>query len=303
MPYGRRSSFSKSRRHSSKSRNSASSTIARAWKRRNQRRKSLVSRTIQANRRACRKLARTVETKILSDTQATVGTLFGGQFNDNIRVDNAGQETVAAIPFFADIFRGMDVGSKINERIGAWVQMKSFTMKYCVSIETNGPAHYTLMLVHDQQPDGPAGVSALLDYTGAAPPPNNYLDLSFLNLDQVGSDGRFKVLWKKKMTLSLPATKVNGTAVPVMIQGAAAGDTMRPAYQPILVGQTSKSYPSQITSSVTLKLPYKINYGQTGSKVPTNQTVRLLAWCTPRSGFPQPSCRLQYYIRVRYKDA
>lgn len=312
MPYGRRSF--RRRRYSRKSRSHASSTIARAWKRRKRSRTGLLSRTVQANRRAVKRVSKSVETKVLQDTQAIAGNLFRGQYNDSISVDKDGQETVANLPFFADILGGLQVGPLSSDRIGAWVQLKSLTMKYCVSLTAaQSNAYYTIMMIHDSQPDAASGLSGVFQYTGAPPPPNNALDLSFLDLDHVGTDGRFKILWKKRHRLSLPATKVTGTTVPPIgtaqaanVPPGTAGGTWsnvgQLSYTPNLVGNTCKSYPASITSSVTLKLPYKLNYGKTGLN-PANQTIRLCAFCTMPGGAAQPLTRLQYYIRVRYKDA
>lgn len=305
MPYGRGRSFGKSRRYSRKSRYHAASTISRAWKRRRRRKTGLLSRTAQANRRAVKKLSKSVETKMIESTQATAANQFSGQFSDNIQLDNRGQEVISALPFFADILSGMGVGPSSSQRIGSWIQLKSITMKYTAECLQLGPAFLTLMLVHDSNPILAGGVTELLSFSGAVPFTNNFLDNSFQNLDQTGKDGRYKILWRKRHRLSEPTNRIAGTPVPPITttQQAWGGDVQRPQYIPShLLG--AKAYPSVVNGSVTLKLPYKVNYG-TGplSIQPFNQTLRLCGWVTTQTGLAVPTTRLQYYIRVRYKDA
>lgn len=310
MPYGRRSY--RGRRYSRK-RSAAASTISRAWKRRRARRQGLISRTVQANRRTCRRIAKSIETKVIDTTQGTVANLFGGQYSENVVVDNRGQEVGSNIPFGADLWSGMITGPDSNERNGSWIQMKSLTIKYGLSCISRGPARYTLLLVHDQMPELASSLGGVLQFTGVtAPNPiNNYNDMAFQNLENTGKMGRYKILWRKTHLLSQPdvlkastadaiTTSLGGTP-PNTFSNVTQLATTRYTWQ-----GTQKQYPSYVVGSHTLKLPYKINYGVSGTAdSPMNQTIRLMAFCTPQTGAatPLPQVRLQYYCRCRYKDA
>ena len=49
-------------------------------------------------------------------------------YNDAINLDKDGVEAAAAIPFCPSLLR-----IPVQRRQGAWVQMKSMTLKYCVT--------------------------------------------------------------------------------------------------------------------------------------------------------------------------
>lgn len=300
MPFRRRT---RRRRYSIKSRAHAASTISKAWKRRRRSKTGLVSRTAQANRRAVKRLSKSVETKLIQDTQATPANQFSGQFSDNITVDNRGVDTGSAQVFFADLLSGLAQGAGTQERVGAWIQLTSLTLKYYLTGITDCPAHFTLMLVHDQRPAVQGSLADVLDFTGAAPFVPNAYDMAFQNMSNVGKDGRFKILWKKVHKLSDSSSWNNVDVVPAITQ-APSGSVMRPQYTAREWQQQDKQYPSYLTGSVTLRLPYKINYGMANASIqPFNQTLRLLAFCTAPPGLPQPDVRMGYYTRVRYKDA
>ncbi len=302
MPFRRRT---RRRRYSIKSRAHAASTISKAWKRRRRSKTGLVSRTAQANRRAVKRIQKSVETKLIQDTQATPANQFSGQYSDNVNVDNRGVDAGSALPFFADLLSGLAQGTGTQERVGAWIQLTSVTVKYWLAGINGCPAHYTLFLVHDKTPSQQGNIADLLDFPGAAPIIQNAYDMAFQNMSNVGKDGRFKILWKKvhKLSDSSSWNNVDGP-VPAITQ-APSGTVMRPAYGPVRTWQQQdKMYPSYLTGSVTLKLPYKINYGMANASVqPFNQTLRLMALCTAPPGLPQPDVRMGFYTRVRFKDA
>lgn len=309
MPWGH-----KNRKYRGRGRRSAAATsIARAWRAKKRRKAGLYERTVLSNRRTLKTLKKSVETKMCDDNQATQALQFAGQFNDAILVDQDGQEVGAAIPFAGDLLY-MEQGAKSNERVGAWVQLKSMTMHYCVTIPQNRPCElcwYQILVVLDRSPllgASLVGATGLLaGPAGVVAPPNNKLALAFQNLAETGKDGRFKILARRKHTLSNFLTSSTNslgvqTTVPVMTQ-AAVGNIMRPQYTTNMVKQQSKSYPKSVIGSINLKLNHKINYGPDVSVQPSNQTIRIFAFQCAPTGDTQPRAILQYYTRVRYKDA
>lgn len=241
---------------------------------------------------------------MIDTTQGTAADLFSGQYSENVTVDSRGQEVGAAIPFAPDLWHGMVTGPDSNERTGQWVQMKSMTIKYGLTAISGGPARYTLLLVHDQQPEIAGSLGGVLEFTGASPPVANYNDFAYQNLDHTGKSGRYKILWRKTHVLSLPDHMYLSTGDP--ITQANVGTVMQPALTTHTWQLRQKLNTSYVVGSHTLKLPYKINYGVSGTAdSPVNQTIRLMAFCTSNSGLGgvQPVVRLQYYCRCRYKDA
>lgn len=312
MPYRRR--HGKFNRRRSGRRSGAATSISRAWRSRKRRKTSLISRTAQSNRRQIRRLSKAVETKVLQAEQATPAQQFAGQWSDRVQVDETGQEVGAAIPFAGDLlYCTQGVGQ--DQRIGAWIQLKSMTMHYCINCPTNMPTPdcwYELFVVLDREPllgaslTGAAGVLAL---ETAAPAPNNKLSLAFQNLGTTGMANRFKILARKKHRLS-SATTLPVNVPPITTSAASGGappvtygDVSRSAYPHGVATQYPRSYPQYINGSVNLKLSHKINYGPDVSVQPSNQTIRVMAFqCNP-AGIALPQCRLQYYSRVRFKDA
>lgn len=307
--------FAPKRRHRRRHarRHSAATTIARAWRNRKRRKAGLYERTVLSNRRVCQKLKKQVETKMVDSNQATAALQFAGQFNDAVLVDDDGQEVGANIPFAGDLLY-MEQGSKSNERVGAWIQLKSMTVHYCVTIPQTRPCEldwYQIFVVLDRSPTlgaslvGSAGL--LQGPPGLVGPPNNKLALWFQNLAETGKDGRFKILARRKHTLSnfqTSSTTSLGTqsTVPQMTQET-VGNMMRSQYTNYMVKQQSKSYPKSVIGSINLKLNHKINYGPDVSVQPSNQTIRIFAFQCAPTGDNQPQAILQYYTRVRYKDA
>jgi len=310
MPYRRHGKFS-SRRRSGR-RSGAATSISRAWRSRKRRRTSLVSRTAQSNRRQIRRLNKAVETKVLQAEQATPAQQFAGQWSDRVQVDETGQEVGAAIPFAGDLlYCAQGVGQ--DQRIGAWIQLKSMTMHYCITTPSNLPTDdcwYELFVVLDREPllgASLTGAAGVLSLETGAPPPNNKLSLAFQNLGTTGTANRFKILSRKKHRLS--SAHASAQTVPAIttvgIQGPPVtyGNVTRPAYDRYAFSQHPRSYPQYINGSINLKLSHKINYGPDVSVQPSNQTIRVFAFqCNP-AGITLPQCRLQYYTRVRFKDA
>lgn len=299
MPYRR--NF---RRNPRRSR--AASKIGRAWRNRKRRKTGLVARTALSNRRQIRQMNKSVETKVLQDTQAIPAQQFSGQYADSISVDNTGQEVGAAIPFAGDLLH-CNQGSGNDERVGQWIQLKSLTMHYCIYAPPATPtqdAWYELFVVLDRSPTLGAsltGAEGVLWLSSAAPAPNNKLALAFQNLAETGKKGRFKILARKRHRLS---NYVNvAIAVPPILTAVNGTSSNRDTYMNQTAGQTPKSYPEYVQGSINLKLSHKINYGPDVSVQPTNQTIRVMAFqCNP-AGLAQPRCVLQYYTRIRYKDA
>lgn len=303
MPFRRRRhTFHRHRR-----RHHAASKIGRAWRARRRRRTGLLTRTALANRRTIRRITKAVETKVVDDNQANANSTFEGQYADDIVVDNTGQEVAANIPFAGDLLY-LNQGSASNKRVGSWIQLKSLTMHYCVTLPVSrgcDMCQYELFVVLDRSPTLGAsltGATGLLTLESANPAPQNALALAFQNLAETGKHGRFKILARKRHVLSnfLPSSSTL-TQVPAITQ-AAAGQVMRPLYNEEVVQQRSRSYPCSITGSINLKLGYKINYGPNTAVQPTNQTIRIMAFQTAPTGRPIPQAVLQYYTRVRYKD-
>lgn len=314
MPYRRygRKYSGRSRRYGRRHA-AAASKIGRAWRVRKRRRTGLLTRTALANRRQIRRINKSVETKVLRGEQATPAQQFSGQWSDRVTVDNTGQEVGAAIPFAGDLLYCTQ-GTGQDERVGAWIQLKSLTMHYCISTTAlNQPTPdcwYEIFVVHDKEPLQGAslvGAAGVLQLDTANPAPQNALMLAFQNLGETGKEGRFKILARKKHRLSSYTT--SGQAVPAIITvptgtpPTVIGNVQRPQYLDANARQMARSYPAFVRGSINLKLGYKINYGPDVSTQPSNQTLRVMAFqCNP-TGLATPATVLQYYTRVRFKDA
>jgi hypothetical protein len=297
MPYTRR------RRPHRGHRRRAAGSIQKAWRNRKRRKIGLVQRTLMANRQALSRIKKSFTTKVQQDEQALPANDWDGQYNDNLIVDNDGQETSTTTAFSPSLLR-LPFGG-LGGRVDPWVQMKSLTMKYCI---TAGARYVnqrvTLMLVLDNDlignPSGNIDLGEILDFTGAtvAPPSNKY-DLAFQNLTTTGHKGRFKILWKKVHMLT--TNDVVDTATVPAITQQAAGTVMRPEYDN--AQWRSRSYAGRQYGSVTIKRPYKLNYGQSSTTLsPANQTIRLFAFSTAEGALGGAGSVIQYYCRFRFKD-
>lgn len=279
------------------------SSISKAWKAKKRKKIGLVQRTLMANRQNLKRLKKTITTQVQADEQALPANDFDGQYNDNLVVDNDGVEATSNLPYSPSLLR-LPFGGPTGRK-DAWVQMKSLTMKYCISA---GPRfinqRITLMLVLDTNFTdliGNINLSSILTFTGATVgPPSNKYDLSFGNLDTIGGpSGRFKVLWKKTHTVSTNAV-LDTVTVPAITQQN-VGTIMRPAYDN--QSWVARAYPGRVYGSVTIKRPYKLNYGQGNTtKNPDNQTLRLFAFSTAEGALGGSGAQIQYYCRFRFKD-
>lgn len=301
MPYPRRR-FRRYGYRKGRTSHSAASSIQKAWRRRKRRKVGLVQRTLMANRNNLKRLKKTITTQVQSDEQALAVNDWDGQYNDNLIVDNDGVEASSSLPFSPSLLR-LPFGGP-DGRKDAWIQMKSLTMKYCITAgDRYVNQRVTLMLVLDTNFTaliGNVNINSILDFTGATvgPPANKY-DLAFQNLNTTGLKGRFKVLWKKTHTLSTNAV-IDTVTVPAITQEA-VGTVMRPAYDN--QSWVSRQYPGRAYGSVTIKRPYKLNYGQNNdTKNPDNQTVRLFAFSTAEGASGGSGAVIQYYCRFRFKD-
>lgn len=289
-------------------RHSASGSIARAWKAKKRRKAGLYERTVLQNRRQLKVLKKSVETKVMQNTQADGPNQFCGQYQDNILVDNTGQETIANIPFAGDLLC-LNQGVKSDERIGDWIQLTSLTMHYCICLPTTRgtpDCWYELFIVLDRSPLLGASLgttTGVLALSSAAPPPPNWLTLAFQNLSETGKDGRWKILARKKHRLnSTTVTPVQVPAIAPALPPATFGSA-RPSYLGGVLNAVSKPSFQYVNGSINLKLNHKINYGPAVSVQPSNQTLRIMAFqCNP-AGIVQPLATLQYYTRIRFKDA
>ena len=308
--------FSKRRSYRSRrfTRASAARSIARAWRVKKRRRTGLTTRTVLANRRQIRQIKKATETKVMQNVQATQANAFNGQYCDNIIVDKDGVDTVANLPFAPDLIN-CPQGTKSDERVGDWIQLKSLTMHYCITATPNlriPDCHFELFVILDREPLTACSLlgaaDGLLQLESAQPAPDNAAMLAFQSLKTTGGkEGRYKILARKKHRLS-NFTPYGSTVPPIQTsQGGQPGNTFgvvtRVAYAENCPRSMSKQYPGYVSGSINLKLAHKINFGDDASVDPQNQTIRLLAFqCSP-AGYSQPACNLQYYTRIRYKDA
>lgn len=312
MPYSRKRRRQYAR--GSRKRSRAASSIAAAWRARKRRKTSLFTKTLLANRRAVRRLNKCVETKMISgvDIQPTNG--FKGQYVQNLIVDNVGQFIgPGTSPYANDLLGGLQQGTQSDERIGAWIHLKSITLHYSVIADQTSPqAHVNFLLVHDSDPQSAANLTQLLTLQSASPPPLNWTQLAFQSLDETGKGGRYKLLWRKTHVVSCASTLADSsTAVPPIVttaQPAPGGGTYsnvtRATYTNQPVNMACKQYPLCVYGTKTFRLKYKINYGQRpASDLPENQSLKLFCFQTAPIGQPQPSARIDYYARVRFHDA
>lgn len=330
MPrYGRKFS-GRSRRYGRRAARAASS-ISRAWRIRKRRKTPLVSRTVLSNRRQIRKIKSSIETKVLDDTLAATGNDFqSGLVCGGVTVDENGQYVEYTQPpgpgglypngpFVCDLLSPLGQGAHNNQRIGAWIAMKSLTLKYCITADSRtAKGVFGLLLVLDRQPTvGNASLRGVLTKTGPAPLSTqpNAIAMAFYDVPNItAKDGRYKVLWHKKHCYStLGLARSAGVVPPIATAAAGAspdvyGNTTRAGYTPQGYLGTSSGCPYMIYGTKTLKIPYKLNYGNDVSTQVENQTILLMAYqcgsiddgpCNPNG----PRASLQYRARFRFKDA
>lgn len=277
-----------------------SKNIDDSWKKKKQQKIGLVQRTVVANRQNLSRLKKAVTTQVQSDIQALLANDWDGQYNDNLIVDEDGMEITSNLPYSPSLLR-LPFGGATGRK-DPWIQMKSLTMKYCITAgDRYTHQNVTLMLVLDTDIAYPTDIDQVLTFTGATVgPPSNKYHLAFQNLDNTGGPaGRFKILWKKNHKLTSNAV-METVAVPAITQ-AAAGVIMRPTYDNSQ--WRSKSYPGRVYGSITINRPYKLNYGQEATtKNPLNQTIRLFGFSTAEGAAGGSGAVIQYYCRFRFKD-
>ena len=291
MPYRRsmRFKFPAARR-------GAASTIQRAWRKRKRRRRGgLVPRTALANRRAIKRLNRSVETNMIENVPATPVTLFGGQYFRPTAITNLGQDTAGNDVVWKP-FRGMGKGVNSDQRTGDVITMKSLSYKIvCKSNATMVADTYNrvgCIIVLDTEPHQPipANVASQPNLcNGSSGSPWNSVnggtlmrgengftnaDMSWLNMDRCsGPKKRFKVLKHHKCYLQYGG---NG------------------AYKPLHYFKG------------TLKYKYRIRYTKqdptvAGTEInPDNQEL-LFFFYSDSTLVPHPT--VSGTCRLRYKDA
>lgn len=274
MPYRSRSSRYRRNRQGYRRAN-AQKSIARAWRSKQRRKTSLNARTTLSNYRQIKRLKKGVETKVLDNVTANAGNRYGGQNLDNTQIDNQGLDTTG-IPIVVRPLTGMGPGTGRSQRIGAWITVKSVTIKVFFVTNALVPDAFNrvgFLLVLDRHPEGDppslqggAGLSAdgqILEgvYDVA---PLMWQDLNNCS----GAEARFKVLAKREAVI-----------------------------QPVAAGSTARVF-KQFT--LTVKLPYKIRYEADGTSIqPDNQQLLIVPWSDSTIA-PHPTVGMA--CRVRYKD-
>lgn len=314
------------RRSYGRAHHAAARSISRAWRIRKRRKSSLLARTALANRRRIQRLSKDIETKVFDGTVASLSTQYqtGLANNDGVVVGADGRwldiQSPSPYPngvFAVNLLGGLDTGAGANNRIGQWIHMRSLTLKYCLSADgRTADSWYGIMLVLDRQPTvAPTGLAQVLKRQTSQPFQGNDYMLAFQNLDTTGKEGRFKILYHKKHRMAARDTTENGATVPPITTTAAGttpdvyGDTNRMQYLALNSVGAMTGGRNTIYGSITLKTPYKIQYGvRLASTVPQNQTIRLYAYQVGRFDENAPSAggaqtELQWNGRFRFKDA
>lgn len=289
-------------------RRTGSRNLAKTLRNRGKSKVGLNTRVTLANRQQIRQIKKSIDTIMVDTVQGLAVNDFDGQYNDSINLDKDGVEVAANIPFCPSLLR-----IPRDRRVGSWLQMKSMTMKYCVTAGARSGQFQRIymMLVLDTHGGADTGgdLSSVLALESAVPPPNNRYALAFQNLSNTGKEGRFKILWRQTHTVS---AAYNSSNVPQTVAPEPA--TPAPIAQAAYAISTTaaKAYPLRVYGSVTLKRPYKFNYGQDPTTVPVpaegspeNQTIRLYSWTEAPYGATGSAndLQLQYYTRFRFKDA
>jgi len=209
----RRFIFKRKFRH----RGRAATTIQSAWRRRKRRRQGgLIPRTALANRKAIKKISRSIETNMIENVPATPLTLYGGQYFRPVALTNLGTDTAGNEVVWKPL-RGMGKGVNSNQRTGDVVTMKS--LSYKIVIKSNAAAladtynQCGCFIVLDSDPNEPLPAYAasqpnLANSTGGSPWTTvndgtlmrnqsgfDFAGMSWLNMDRcAGPKKRFKVL-------------------------------------------------------------------------------------------------------------
>jgi len=198
---------------------------------------------------------------------------LSGQHHRALPIDSDGNTfdaTGAAVPYVLRFFSGMGVGDLPSQREGAWVKVRSLTVK----ITTTPADSYNKLrffIVLDRQPVTTAlsaNPTSILDLLQGNSP-----DLweKYYNLSHVGKTSRFKVL--KSWTVST--------------QPQAAGAVYKPIHR----------------KTVTIKAPYRIQYGPLATDtIPYNQAVYMFCFSDSNVGVGATHPTIAVYSRFRFKD-
>lgn len=317
MPYRR---YRRNYRH--RRRSHAAGRIQSAWRRRKRRKFGLTARTALSNRRNINNLKKSIETIVSPPTQATSAGRWLGSWLQNLQVNQNGTDNASGLPFTLRPVYANNAVQNVGLMKGRWVQMKSLTIKGCVTaVSDPGASMYqrvTFILCHDNKPvlQPVLASSAATQNQGLLTPQlpavaNNRLDTAFYNLNTTGKEGRYKVLKRWHITVS-PHVALNAYAVPAItttapVPPATYGVVSRPAYDAAQLA-LSKHYPPQVYFSHTIKGKYKFNFGSVlpvmpASVVkPVNQDLILFAFSTNGPGFTATAPFIQLASRFRFKD-
>lgn len=270
MPYRKRSSTYGRKKYRS---GRGSKSIGRAWADKRRRRTSLNARTTLSNYRQIKRLRKDTETKYIENVTANAGNRYGGQTMAVTQIDNEGLDTTG-VPIVVRPFTGMGPGTGVSQRVGAWIRIKSLTIK--VKFLTNALVadaynRVGFMVVLDRHPEGDP--PSLMGGAGLASDGQilqgsyNVAPLMYQDLNNCsGPEARFKVLAKREGVV-----------------------------QPIAAGSTSRIFKQW---TLTLKNPYKVRYGADGTAIqPDNQQLLIVPWSDSTIA-PHPvvgmACRLRY---------
>lgn len=314
MPYRRYR-----RHHRHRRRSHAAGRIQTAWRRRKRRKFGLTARTALSNRRNINNLKKSIETIVSPPIQATSALRWIGSWLQNLQVNQNGIDNASGLPFTLLPVYANTVVLNTTLVKGRWVQMKSLTVKGCVTaVSDPGSAMYqrvTFILCHDNKPVlAPVLASSTATQNQGLLTPqlpavaNNRLDTAFYNLNTTGKEGRYKVLKRWHITVS-PHVALNAYTVPAIAPAPAPATfgSVRPAYDAAQLG-LSKHYPPQVYFSHTIKGKYKFNFGSVGPVAPAavikpvNQNLILFAYSTNGPGMTVTNPFIQLSSRFRFKD-
>lgn len=266
-----------------KKRGGAGRDIDAAWKAKKRKKTGLVQRTLEANRKQLKKLAKTADVKEKTDhtaTDATTPPWQGQQFE--LQASNGGTDVGGTNAVVCPLY--IEQGDRNDQYVGDEVTLCSLSYHVEVNAET-GPLAADFNRV---------GMIVVLDRKPQGPEPN-------LNGGSTGTGSDLGSL----LDNSLPGTYVRPYLQFKNRLTTDAGDQAEPRYeilrhhkgivQPQLAGSTRFA---NVIFSGTVKGQYKFQFSR-GTNIPMNK--RILLFCYSDSGvFPAPVFR--GYCRFRYRD-